>query len=287
MSDNEGATKKSGYRLEYASSARAKCKGAKPCAGTPIPKGTMRVGSVVDFRGNTTFVWRHWGCTTPKIITNMKAKFSDPDDLDGFDDLKEEDQERVRRAWEEGRVADEDIPPTARKPADDANAEQDEEKPKKKRAPAKKKVEAEGDEEKPKRKRATKPKKTDEEIEDEAEDTEEKNKRAPAKKPRAKKREGESDAEKPKGTSRRQAAAKKGPTKRKAAKDESEASGEDFAEELAEVEHEEDDDVDESAGKKRKRPASTKQAATAKKPRATSSRAKKSKAVIEEDEEDE
>lgn len=92
MSDNEGATKKSGYRLEYASSARAKCKGvfgltlspqsrrdvdffsfykgAKPCTGkkvsnacmkssymgflgTPIPKGTLRVGSIVDFRGNT------------------------------------------------------------------------------------------------------------------------------------------------------------------------------------------------------------------------------------------
>ena len=27
MSDNEGPTKKSGYRLEYANSARAKCKG--------------------------------------------------------------------------------------------------------------------------------------------------------------------------------------------------------------------------------------------------------------------
>lgn len=112
----------------------------------------------------------------------MKAKFSNPEDLDGFEDLKEEDQERVRRAWEEGRVADEDIPPTARKPAE---AEDNEEKPKKKRAPAKKKTEAEGDEEeKPKKKRATKPKKTDEEAEDEdeaeAEDAEEKSK--PAKK---------------------------------------------------------------------------------------------------------
>lgn len=176
--------------------------------GTPILKGTLRLGSVVDFRGSTSLyvpvpflqliltydfplsfcsAWRHWGCTTPKIITNMQAKFSNPDDLDGFEDLKEEDQERVRRAWEEGRVADEDIPSTARKPVDDANAEDDDEKPKKKRAPAKKKVEAEGDEEeKPKKKRATKPKKTDEEAEDEAEDTEEKNKSAPAKKPRAK-----------------------------------------------------------------------------------------------------
>lgn len=116
----------------------------------------------------------------------MKAKFTSPDDLDGFEDLNKEDQERVRRAWEQGRVDDEDIPPTARKPADATNAEDDEEKPRKKRAPAKKKDETEGDEEeKPKRKRATKPKKTDEEAEDEAEDTEGK-KRAPAKKSRAK-----------------------------------------------------------------------------------------------------
>ncbi|KAF8449007.1 poly polymerase and DNA-ligase Zn-finger region-domain-containing protein [Boletus edulis BED1] len=118
MSDNEGPTKKSGYRLEYASSARAKCKGSKPCTGTPILKGTLRVGSVVDIKGHTNFAWRHWGCTTAKIITNMKAAFSDPEDLDGFEELKEEDQARVRRAWEEGQVADEDIPASARKPAD-------------------------------------------------------------------------------------------------------------------------------------------------------------------------
>lgn len=118
----------------------------------------------------------------------MKAKFSDPEDLDGFEDLKEEDQARVRRAWEEGHVADEDIPPSARKPADTEN---DEEKPKKKRAPAKKKAEEEGDEEeeKPKKKRATKQKKTDEEAEDEGEAaqvTEGKSKSATIKKPRAK-----------------------------------------------------------------------------------------------------
>jgi flagellar biosynthesis GTPase FlhF len=244
MSDNEGATKKSGYRLEYASSARSKCKGAsnlpwspqvtpdadfspregaKPCSGkkasnaciksrytrflgTPIPKGALRMGSIVDIRGHTNLcvpapllrvvltwtillpfrsAWRHWGCTTPKIITNMKEKFSSAEDLDGFEDLKEEDQERVRHAWEEGRVADEDIPETARKPAD----AEDDEKPKRKRAPAKKKDEAEEDEEeKPKRKRATKSKKVDEEAEDEAEaeDVEEKPKSAPARKPRAK-----------------------------------------------------------------------------------------------------
>ncbi len=98
MSDTEGG-KKSGYRLEYAPSARSKCNGeptfpplrpishtsvltaihASPsrhrpqavrvfqvvyvlnfssrshrCKGTPIGKGELRFGSLVDFRGNTT-----------------------------------------------------------------------------------------------------------------------------------------------------------------------------------------------------------------------------------------
>lgn len=119
----------------------------------------------------------------------MKAKFAAPDDLDGFEDLKEEDQERVRQAWEQGHVADEDIPSTARKPADDADIEGGEEKPKKKRAPAKKKTDTVGgEEEKPKKKRATKSKKTEDDVEDEdeAEDPEEKVKSVPVKKPRAK-----------------------------------------------------------------------------------------------------
>ncbi|KIJ65666.1 hypothetical protein HYDPIDRAFT_88670 [Hydnomerulius pinastri MD-312] len=185
MSDNEGSTKKSGYRLEYASSARAKCKGPKPCSGTTIPKGALRVGSIVDFRGNTSYAWRHWGCTTPKILSNMKAQFSSADDLDGFEDLNDEDKDRVRHAFDEGKVADEDIPETARK-ADGDDEEEDEEKPKKKRAPSKKKADVEEDgEERPNKKRATKAKKADDEG-DADEDGEEKPKKAPARKPRAK-----------------------------------------------------------------------------------------------------
>ncbi|KAI0360416.1 zf-PARP-domain-containing protein [Trametes cingulata] len=131
MSDNEG-TKKSGYRLEYASSGRSKCNGPKPCKGTPIGKGELRFGSIVDFRGNTSFSWRHWGCVTPKIITNMKNAFNEADELDGFDDLKEEDQERVKKAWEEGHVAPEDVPETARKAEGEEDEDEEDEKPKKK-----------------------------------------------------------------------------------------------------------------------------------------------------------
>ncbi|KAI0674578.1 poly polymerase and DNA-ligase Zn-finger region-domain-containing protein [Trametes maxima] len=142
MSDNE-APKKSGYRLEYASSSRSKCNGPKPCKGTSIGKGELRFGSVVDFRGNTSFSWRHWGCVTPKIITNMKNSFDEADELDGFDDLNDEDQDRVKKAWEEGHVASDDVPESARKPEGEEDDEEEEEKPKKK-GRAKKEVEDDG-----------------------------------------------------------------------------------------------------------------------------------------------
>ncbi|KAH9849562.1 hypothetical protein C2E23DRAFT_352102 [Lenzites betulinus] len=130
MSDTEG-TKKSGYRLEYASSGRSKCNGPKPCKGTPIGKGELRFGSLVDFRGNTNFSWRHWGCVTTKIISNMKNSFDEADELDGFDDLNDEDQDRIKKAWEEGHVAAEDVPETARKADGEEAEDDDEEKPKK------------------------------------------------------------------------------------------------------------------------------------------------------------
>ena len=78
--------------------------------------------------------------------------------LNGFEDLNAEDQEKLRKAFEEGKVADgvhnpltvvltadslfsEDIPPTARKP--EAEGDDGEEKPKKKRKSKKKDGDAE------------------------------------------------------------------------------------------------------------------------------------------------
>jgi hypothetical protein len=85
----------------------------------------------------------------------MKESFEDPSELDGFDELPEADQQRVIKAYEDGHVADEDIPETARKPEGEEDEEEEEEKPKKKRA-SKKKAD-DGDEEKPaKAKKATK-----------------------------------------------------------------------------------------------------------------------------------
>lgn len=86
-------------------------------------------------------MWRHWGCVTSQILANFKKSFESADELDGFEELKEVDKERVRTAWEEGKVADEDIPDTARQGDGGGGEEEEEEvKPKKKRAPAKKKV---------------------------------------------------------------------------------------------------------------------------------------------------
>ena len=67
--------------------------------------------------------------------------FADADDLDGFEDLKEEDQEKLKAAWEVGRVADEDIPATSRK---EGTGDEEEEKPKKRAS--KKEREANDDE---------------------------------------------------------------------------------------------------------------------------------------------
>lgn len=82
----------------------------------------------------------------------MKKSFSSADDLDGFDELQSVDQEKIRKAWEDGHVADEDIPETARKAEGDDDAE--EVKPKKKRASAKK--DDDGEPAKPKKARTSK-----------------------------------------------------------------------------------------------------------------------------------
>jgi hypothetical protein len=98
-------------------------------------------------------VWRHWGCVTPEVFEDMKKQFQEVSELDGYDDLRPEDQARIIKAWQDGRIPDEDIPKSARKPVD----EDDEGKPKKaKRAPAKKKATASGGdaEKRPERKAA-------------------------------------------------------------------------------------------------------------------------------------
>lgn len=93
----------------------------------------------------TSSSWRHWGCVTSKILSNMKNSFDEADELDGFEELSEGDQEKIRKAWEDGKVADEDIPESARKADDEENDEEEEEKPKAKKGGKKKADEKDGD----------------------------------------------------------------------------------------------------------------------------------------------
>ncbi len=49
------------------------------------------------------------GCITPRVIANLKNVIEDNLDLfDGYDELPEHEQEKMRRALEQGHVDDED-----------------------------------------------------------------------------------------------------------------------------------------------------------------------------------
>jgi len=49
------------------------------------------------------------GCVTPKVISNMKDESNmDPELIDGYEDLDEENQAKVMRALEQGHVDDAD-----------------------------------------------------------------------------------------------------------------------------------------------------------------------------------
>nr|XP_001400030.2 hypothetical protein ANI_1_2852024 [Aspergillus niger CBS 513.88] len=102
------------YRLEQASTGRAGCKN-KECKdqGIKILKGELRHGSWVDTERFQSYFWRHWGCVTPKIIANMIETVGEEGErdwsaLDGYDELPEDLQEKVRRALLQGHVDDED-----------------------------------------------------------------------------------------------------------------------------------------------------------------------------------
>ena len=99
------------YRVEYARSGRSACKGPIPCKGTKILKGGLRLGTVIEIHGDTSLAWRHWGCVTDKIITNLRNSIGDPEDLDGVEELNEEDQKRISDAFANGHVAEEDVTP--------------------------------------------------------------------------------------------------------------------------------------------------------------------------------
>lgn len=68
----------------------------------------------------------------------MKEKVGEANELDGFEEVGDEFQKKIETAWEEGKVADEDVPEGAKKDAGDDD--EDGGKKKRKKAAPKKKV---------------------------------------------------------------------------------------------------------------------------------------------------
>jgi len=245
----DAAPDKGVFKLEYASSSRSKC---KVCSES-IGKDFFRIGEEVDFRGNKTLKWSHWGCLTEATVALLKKSYGEPTEIDGFSTIKDGEQEKVKRAWEEGEI-----------PEDDKGVGEAVEGVSKK-APAKRAKKADNEDGTPPKKRARRSKKNEDEDE-EMDDEEEKPKKKRA--PPAKK--------------------EKAPPKKRAPKkkkdEEDEESGEDFGEAIANVSGDDDEEEEEPAPKKSKRaapkPSSSKPAS---KRSAKPSRGKKAAATSEED----
>ncbi|WVN85585.1 uncharacterized protein L203_100734 [Cryptococcus depauperatus CBS 7841] len=198
------------YRFEIAKTGRAACNGKKPCKGTKIDKGQLRMGVWVEIPGsNGSFKWRHWGCTTPEVIKHWKDDFNEATELDGFDELPEDAQQKIIDAWDAGHVRDEDIPDSAKadkveEGVNEANIEKpttkkagrktkkdegevpvDEDQPKKRKAPVKKAKEEpkneDIEEKSPQKKRKVSARKTKDEPEKEQDVEEAPKKKQPKK----------------------------------------------------------------------------------------------------------
>ncbi|WFD32722.1 4-carboxymuconolactone decarboxylase [Malassezia sp. CBS 17886] len=104
------------YRLEYASTGRAGCHGPKPCAGTKIEKGMLRLGALTEIQGH--HVCGRVACsadsTTDRVLSNIRTDTEDVQDLDGFEDLRPEDQEKVLAAFALGHLPPKDMTPCLR-----------------------------------------------------------------------------------------------------------------------------------------------------------------------------
>jgi hypothetical protein len=47
--------------------------GKKPCKGTKIEKGTLRLGVWVEIQGHGSFKWKHWGCELFQVSCGADA----------------------------------------------------------------------------------------------------------------------------------------------------------------------------------------------------------------------
>ncbi|WFD01192.1 hypothetical protein MYAM1_003954 [Malassezia yamatoensis] len=92
------------YRIEYATTGRASCNGPKPCAGTKIGKGNLRVGVLTEIQGHT--------------MANLRSLYVYLLSQDGYEELSKEDQASVDAAYKLDRLREEDITPCLREKED-------------------------------------------------------------------------------------------------------------------------------------------------------------------------
>lgn len=107
------------YRVEVSPNARSSCK-ATTCGKAKIEKGELRLGTWVKGPGFESWSWRHWGCFTPQQIVNARKPLIPEDEedeegmeidmklFDGWEELSDEQKDKVRIALEVGHVDDED-----------------------------------------------------------------------------------------------------------------------------------------------------------------------------------
>ncbi|RUP50005.1 hypothetical protein BC936DRAFT_140739 [Jimgerdemannia flammicorona] len=50
--------------------------------------------------------WRHWQCTTRKVLENLINEARSADQIPGFNDLYDKDQECIKKAFEEGNISE-------------------------------------------------------------------------------------------------------------------------------------------------------------------------------------
>ncbi|KAJ7217931.1 SNF2 family N-terminal domain-containing protein [Mycena pura] len=95
----------------YSRSIRAKCHGPVPCKGSSLQPGTLRYGQRTADGYSENVVWRHWGCVTPSILSQLATVTLDS--VRGFNQVA--DQNKIRTAVSLRRVDPADIPATAKR----------------------------------------------------------------------------------------------------------------------------------------------------------------------------
>ncbi|KAI9260831.1 hypothetical protein BY458DRAFT_439903, partial [Sporodiniella umbellata] len=90
------------------------CKGPKNLCPRPdrvIQNGELRFGTEGDQPKGVT--WIHWTCCTDKLFESMHKTLSNPKEIRGWNDLRDEDKERIQKEWDTGRIFDNENPTLA------------------------------------------------------------------------------------------------------------------------------------------------------------------------------